>query len=573
MNTEGKKGIENAIKSIVQQKEAPKAGLFLLVILFLVASFFINKASRSTDVLFLYGFPLPVATFAGVLSSLSNITIICLAVFYKKTGYIASMILLIGQFPLLLITMAQQHTLASLPGLFSGILAIVAATCIYIYNVKEERYIARIRQQATTHTLTGLPNRFACTELIKGLSKKGGKLTFVAVNLNNFRRINDTMGHEIGDSILVEIADRWKALADSGETGTLDFVTKLEGDEFGIIIKDYDYSEEVVSTILRFKEKLEEKITIKDYDYFMTASFGYAEYPTDSTGVIDLMKCGDAAVHEVKRMTGGNFILHYNPTIVDTEQKLEIERKLRTALDTDKVFFHLQPQFGLNHRLRGFEALARMTDEEGNFISPVDFIPVAEKTGLIDKVDIRVFALAVDFVKEVTQKGGRNLTVSFNVSVRHLMKNNFIEEIKELLEKSGVPATCFEMEITESIMMDSAEKAVERIEAVKSMGFKVAIDDFGTGFSSLSYLNQIPADVLKIDKSFIDTMNDGESNKQYVASIVSIGHILNLEVVSEGVETEAQLNTLKRIGCDYIQGYIWGKPLPKEEALELALKE
>jgi EAL domain-containing protein (putative c-di-GMP-specific phosphodiesterase class I) len=329
----------------------------------------------------------------------------------------------------------------------------------------------------------------------------------------------------------------------------------------------------VVSTILRFKEKLEEKITIKDYDYFMTASFGYAEYPTDSTGVIDLMKCGDAAVHEVKRMTGGNFILHYNPTIVDTEQKLEIERKLRTALDTDKVFFHLQPQFGLNHRLRGFEALARMTDEEGNFISPVDFIPVAEKTGLIDKVDIRVFALAVDFVKEVTQKGGRNLTVSFNVSVRHLMKNNFIEEIKELLEKSGVPATCFEMEITESIMMDSAEKAVERIEAVKSMGFKVAIDDFGTGFSSLSYLNQIPADVLKIDKSFIDTMNDGESNKQYVASIVSIGHILNLEVVSEGVETEAQLNTLKRIGCDYIQGYIWGKPLPKEEALELALKE
>jgi len=573
MNTEGKKGIENAIKSIVQQKEAPKAGLFLLVILFLVASFFINKASRSTDVLFLYGFPLPVATFAGVLSSLSNITIICLAVFYKKTGYIASMILLIGQFPLLLITMAQQHTLASLPGLFSGILAIVAATCIYIYNVKEERYIARIRQQATTHTLTGLPNRFACTELIKGLSKKGGKLTFVAVNLNNFRRINDTMGHEIGDSILVEIADRWKALADSGETGTLDFVTKLEGDEFGIIIKDYDYSEEVLSTILRFKEKLEEKITIKDYDYFMTASFGYAEYPTDSTGVIDLMKCGDAAVHEVKRMTGGNFILHYNPTIVDTEQKLEIERKLRTALDTDKVFFHLQPQFGLNHRLRGFEALARMTDEEGNFISPVDFIPVAEKTGLIDKVDIRVFALAVDFVKEVTQKGGRNLTVSFNVSVRHLMKNNFIEEIKELLEKSGVPATCFEMEITESIMMDSAEKAVERIEAVKSMGFKVAIDDFGTGFSSLSYLNQIPADVLKIDKSFIDTMNDGESNKQYVASIVSIGHILNLEVVSEGVETEAQLNTLKRIGCDYIQGYIWGKPLPKEEALELALKE
>lgn len=200
---------------------------------------------------------------------------------------------------------------------------------------------------------------------------------------------------------------------------------------------------------------------------------------------------------------------------------------------------------------------------------PDEFIPVAEKTGLIDRVDIDVFRKAACFLGEILKKTDTNITISTNISVRHLMKNNFIDEIKDVLSTSGVPADRFEIEITESIMIDSAEKALQRINDVKKLGIKVAIDDFGTGFSSLSYLNKFPADSLKIDKSFIDVMNSNDSTKQYVAAIISIGHTLNLKVISEGVEILEQLETLKNIGCDCIQGFLWGRPMPPEEAAKL----
>jgi EAL domain-containing protein (putative c-di-GMP-specific phosphodiesterase class I) len=223
----------------------------------------------------------------------------------------------------------------------------------------------------------------------------------------------------------------------------------------------------------------------------------------------------------------------------------------------------------MKKNLRGFEALARMKDADGNAISPVDFIPAAERVGLIDKVDATVFRKAAAFVGKLIRAREADIVLSMNVSVRHLMKNDFIDELREMIASCSVPARNLEIEITESIMIDSAEKALDRIKQVKAMGIKVAIDDFGTGYSSLSYLNKFPADMLKIDKSFIDVMNTSESSKQYVATIISIGHILNLKVISEGVETEDQLETLRKVGCDYIQGFIWGRPLPPEEAARL----
>jgi EAL domain-containing protein (putative c-di-GMP-specific phosphodiesterase class I) len=199
----------------------------------------------------------------------------------------------------------------------------------------------------------------------------------------------------------------------------------------------------------------------------------------------------------------------------------------------------------------------------------LDFIPVAEELGLVDKVDVCVFKKAAKFIAYIIKEKGANLTLCVNVSVRHLMKNNFIDELREVLAESGLAPDNLEIEITESIMIDSADKALACIKQVKAMGDKVAIDDFGTGYSSLSYLNKFPADMLKIDKSFIDVMNSSESSKQYVATIISIGHILNLKVISEGVETEDQLDTLRQIGCDYVQGYIWGRPLDPQDAAAL----
>ena len=211
-----------------------------------------------------------------------------------------------------------------------------------------------------------------------------------------------------------------------------------------------------------------------------------------------------------------------------------------------------------------------MRDADGNLVNPGEFIPVAEKNGLVDKIDLRVFELSMEFLSNVLKaKKDSDIIISCNVSVRHLMKNNFIDELKDLIVKYQVPTSHVEIEITESVMIDSLEKALQRIDEIKDMGMKIAIDDFGTGYSSLSYLNNFPSDLLKIDKSFIDLMNTSESSKQYVATIVSIGHILNLHVISEGVEDEAQIETLKEIGCDYIQGFIWGKPMSADDALEI----
>jgi EAL domain-containing protein (putative c-di-GMP-specific phosphodiesterase class I) len=189
----------------------------------------------------------------------------------------------------------------------------------------------------------------------------------------------------------------------------------------------------------------------------------------------------------------------------------------------------------MDHKLRGFEALARMKDTEGNIISPGEFIPVAEKAGLIDKVDSAVFKKATAYIGEHIRKDGSSVVLSLNVSVRHLMKKDFIDEISALLKESGIPATQLEIEITESVMIESIDKAMDRINTIHSMGINIAIDDFGTGYSSLNYLSKFPANLLKIDKSFIDQLGSSERFKQYVAGIISLGHTMGLDVISEGV--------------------------------------
>ena len=186
--------------------------------------------------------------------------------------------------------------------------------------------------------------------------------------------------------------------------------------------------------------------------------------------------------------------------------------------------------------------------------------------GIIDKVDGAVFRKSAEFFGKLIRETGADITLSVNISVKHLMKNDFLDEVRETLKASGVPAGQLEIEITESIMIDSAEKALQVINELAKMGIKLAIDDFGTGYSSLSYLNKFPANLLKIDKSFVDKMNSSDSSKQYVAAIISIGHIMGLDVVAEGVEEQEQLDSLKDIGCDFIQGFIWGRPLPMDEA-------
>lgn len=562
---------ERVINRLSEQHKKPTIFFIVIVLLYITSTVLTSAAAANSASFNLFGVAIPVYTFAGALSAISEICIIFMTFYFGKMGYFTAIALQLIQFQSIVIGIVRKHNITSIPGLFSSLLTIIAITIIYLNNKKIDIYQKELRRQAITDGLTGLPNRYACSKLIDTLYSKKEKYIITSIDINGFKGINDTLGFDIGNSVLKEIANRWMTLADNNDKNSSDFIARVSGDEFVIIIRNYASQDQALNKIKEYEKKLTERMTIDDCDIYVNASFGYAEYPLDSDEKDFVYTCAETAMHEVKRRNISNHILHFTPDMLTDEHLLEIEGKIKKALEDQTFFFHLQPQFNMDHKLRGFEALARMKDSDGAFISPGEFIPVAEKIGLIDKVDEMIFRKSALFFGKLLKESGADITLSINVSVKHLMKNDFLDEIQRILDESGVPATNLEIEITESIMIDSVDKALECIDKIRAMGIQIAIDDFGTGYSSLSYLNKFPANLLKIDKSFIDTMNTSKSSKQYVSAIISMGHIMGFDVISEGVEEDAQVETLKEIGCDFIQGYIWGRPLPQEEAEKLVL--
>ena len=560
---------EKASDRLYSAAKAPWYGYIAFLFIYILASVLITIVSRSNGTMLINGNRIPLSAFAGVFSSLSNICIIMLVISYGTLGFVTSLVMMLLQFPVILTSILKHNIVGNIPGIFSNTFSIIVSIAIFVNKKRNEKLRVRMAEQAITDRLTGLPNRFACSELFRELIGSKTKFVVVSIDINNFKNINDTMGFDIGNKVLTGIAMLWKNIAESGASGTNDFVARLSGDEFAIIIRDYKSEKDIETAIKKYESSLSNKLNVDGYDLYITASFGYAEYPTDADNIDNLFTYADAAMTELKRTNSSEHILRYSPDILKLERTLEIEHKIRTALEKDNVFFNLQPQYDMEHKLRGFEALARMKDENGDFISPGEFIPVAEKVGLVDKLDGAVFRKSSEFFGELLRKYNLDIILSVNVSVRHLMKKDFIEEIKSILQNSNIPPKNLEIEITESIMIDSVDKALQVINAIEEMGVQIAIDDFGTGYSSLSYLNRFPANLLKIDKSFIDKVNDNDFSKQYVASIIAIGHIMGFNVISEGVEEDEQISVLKEIGCDYIQGYIWGRPLPEEQAEKL----
>lgn len=563
--------LKKTLDSIAFQKRAPKYVFILLLLLYLFASGIVSMSAGSQTVLSFGGIRLPIYAFAGVFSSVANICIIFMAVYCGKAGFLTALFCLLFQIPMIMMGIILHHNYTSIPGVFGDVLTIIAIIVIRVNNVKVDNYQAKLRDQAVTDILTGLPNRFACSELLQIIEKHEDNFAVVSIDVNGFKSINDTLGFYAGNEVLKEISSRWKVIADSGLSGTLDFIARLSGDEFALIVRNYSSPEEIENTIRKYDAALGDKLTVENCDFYITASFGYAEFPKDAQTSDGLFTCADAAMQEVKRLGNSNHILRFTPELMKDTHIMETEWRIRNALDNDTVFFHLQPQFDMSHQLRGFEALARMKDESGQIISPGEFIPVAEKVGLVDKIDAAVFRKAAAFFGEVLKNSGKDILLSINVSVKHLMKNDFLDEVREVLSSSNVPADHLEIEITESVMIESAEKALQCIAELSKMGIKIAIDDFGTGYSSLSYLNNFPANLLKIDKSFIDKMNANDSSKNYVEAIISMGHVMGFDVISEGVEENNQIHTLQEIGCDYIQGFVWGRPLPPEEAEKLVM--
>ncbi len=561
--------LEQTLDSLEVRREAPRSVFILLLLLYIVATLTVSLTAGSQKEIMIGSAPVSVYTFAGIFASLSNLCIILIVFFCGKTGFFASIIAMALQIPMILMGIFVKGNYTSLPGLFVDFLTVITIIVIFYSNRKLEKYQLRLREQATTDALTGLPNAFAITELLNELIKHNTPFAAVTIDINDFKSINDTMGFDMGNKVLVAVASRLKNIADNGLSGTLDFVGHLNGDEYSLIIRNYK-SDDVINTIKQYEAAISEKINIDGYDFFIVASFGYAFFPTDSADMDSLISYSIAAMKEIKRVSTGEHIQRFSSEM-KAEDHLVIDKKVREALENDTVFFNLQPQYDMSHSLREFEVLAHLKDEDGTPISPADFIPAAERLGLIDAIDLMVYKKAAMFFGDLLKRSGADIMLSINASVKHMMKRDFIEEIRVLLSESGIPAKQLEIEITESILIESADKAACILRELKDMGIRIAIDDFGTGYSSLSYLNSFPSDTLKIDKSFIDKMSENTTSEKYVEAIISMAHVMDFEVVAEGVEENGQLETLRGISCDYIQGFIWGRPLSAQDAEALVM--
>lgn len=549
----------------------PLWGFFLLLAIYLIGAYFVRISSSSTRIVFLMGQPLPLRSLTGTFSSIFNLCIVLMVVIYKKPGLIVSLIALATQYVPIIIGFIHGDATV-ITGFFVTSFIIITVLLLYKYIAKMEKSQEKMRNLAVTDRLTGLPNRFAVSELSDARIKKNEPFAVAIVSLNNFKGISNALGQQVGDQILIQVGKRWQSLADSGKTGTKDLVAFRQNNEFAIVVSDYVSEDNLYSTLACYEDALREKLIIDNCDFTLTASFGYSSFPEDAYNTETLLNNAYTAMYKAYKTTHSGCIVRFTPEIIENDASIEIERKIRYALENGHVYFNLQPQYDMNHKLRGFEALARIKDVNGKPISPADFIPVAEKAGLVDSIDREVFSNAAKFFGSLLKKKNSDLTLSVNISVHHLLRMNFIEEIHEILASSGLPAKNLEIEITESVMIESVEKAMDRIKQIKEMGISIAIDDFGTGYSSLSYLSNFPADVIKIDRSFIMNMNSGKEAKRYVAAIIAIGHIMKYKVIAEGVETQNQLDDLGEAGNDYIQGFLWGQPLEPKEAEKLIAK-
>ncbi|MCR5739827.1 MAG: diguanylate cyclase [Lachnospiraceae bacterium] len=432
--------IETTLNNMYDAGKRPPERIFwFLVVAYLITNVVVSNTATSGGTISFGEHSIQVYTFAGVFSSISNMCVIFMTVYYGKKGYWSGLVLLLVQLPLILISIIKGHNLNSIPGVFGSLLTMTAITFVYFNGKKIDNYQRKLRDVAVTDILTGIPNGFACDELVNTLTRRNEPFANVTINLNAFKSINDTMGFDAGNQILLDTAGRLKNVAESGETGTFDFVGRTSADEFSLIIRGYSSPEELYHVIQIYDEAISKQYTVIDCDLFISASFGYALYPEDGDTLDAVISHSNIAMNEVKRIKSSNHILRYTEDLNQDKKLLEIEGKIRSAIDNDRIFFMLQPQFNIDHKLRGFEALARMTDKDGNIISPGEFIPVAEKVGLIDEIDGIIYRKAGAFIGDHIKKTGSK-TVREADQILVVDAGKIIQRGKhsELVEQEGI---------------------------------------------------------------------------------------------------------------------------------------
>jgi len=436
-------------------------------------------------------------------------------------------------------------------------------------QIKERRQAEKKLKHLALHDpLTGLPNRILFQDRLQqaiAVTKRNGhKFAVFFMDLDNFKIINDTMGHEAGDELLKEVARR---LSDAGRE--MDTVARLGGDEFAFIINKVETIENAVSVAQRLNELLKKPIEVNGNKINMGSSIGVTIYPDDADNSEELLRNADIAMYQAKD-DGRNVIRFFTYEMNAKLQKnKEILTDLVESLTQGHFELHYQPLFTIDHKtLVGAEALIRWHHPEKGMIPPDQFIAVAEQSGLINELGDWVLKQACREIKTFIKAGILDIKVAINISPVQFRRKDFIQHMLLILERHGVTADFIELEITEGAVMDNVDEAIQTMQGLHNAGFQLAMDDFGTGYSSLSYLKRFPIQKVKIDRSFISDLENDDDSKSIARAIIQMSHSLGLDVLAEGVETEAQLRYLQEDECDYVQGYYTGRPMPASQFIE-----
>lgn len=435
--------------------------------------------------------------------------------------------------------------------------------------IKREEIQEQIEHLAYHDNLTGLPNRLLFKEqlshAIKMACRMAKMLAVMSLDLDGFKMINDTMGHAVGDQLIIEVAQRLTKVM-----RTSDIIARIGGDEFIILIENVQDSDSMKIVSEKILRCFDQPFKISGREFYITTSIGIAVYPTDGTDPEILIKNADIAMYKAKEK-GRNQCVICTPIMKDTViETMQISNQLYRAIDRDEFELYYQPQININNNeIIGLEALIRWKHPELGLISPGKFIPIAEQTGLIHTIGEWVLRTVCKQNKLWQDAGIAKIPVAVNLSVRQFQDPKIVEIIEGILESTGLEPKYLELEITESIAMFDTAYVIETLSAFRSKGIIIAIDDFGTEYSSLNYLKKLPVDRIKIAMPFIQGIDVSEKDEAITKTIIVLAKSMGLRVIAEGVETENQLNFLSARMCDEVQGYYYYKPMPLNEVERL----
>jgi diguanylate cyclase (GGDEF)-like protein len=440
---------------------------------------------------------------------------------------------------------------------------------LFLSRHREEQSTQRLTYLTTHHPGTGLPNRDLLLDRLRQALYLAGRnelqVALLQLDLDHFKVVNDSLGHAAGDRLLGAVAGRLGECCRAEDT-----VAHLGGDEFAVMVPDLTRTQDAAVVARKLHDALQPPFTIEGRELFVTASIGITLFPEDGGDAEGLLRNADTALHQAKAQGRNTYQFFAAEMNTRTLARLSLETDLRRALERQEFLLHYQPQVDARSgELLGMEALVRWQHPERGLVPPLDFIPLAEETGLILPLGEWVLRTACTQNRAWQEQGLPPLRVSVNLSGRQLKQADLAGTVGRVLAETKLAPACLELELTESILMESVEATLDILDVIRAMGISLAMDDFGTGFSSLSYLKRFPIDRLKIDYSFVRDLTRNPSDAALVRTIIAMGHNLGLKVIAEGVETEEQLVFLREHGCNEVQGYYFSRPVPAEAFTEL----